>query len=163
MSNNHDMPARCVHRGRAAARGFTLIEIFIAVAVVAIVAAIALPSYAQYVTRAKSARAKVDIARINLGIEKFYTGSGQYPQTLADVHLDQIMDPWGQPYVYYNIAVNGKGHARKDHALNPLNRDFDLYSMGPDGQTKPQITQKDSLDDIIRANDGAFIGIAADF
>jgi general secretion pathway protein G len=83
--------------------------------------------------------------------------------TLADVHLDTKLDPWGQPYRYYNILANGKGHARKDHALNPLNRDFDLYSVGPDGQTKPQITQKDSLDDVIRANDGVFIGVAADF
>ena len=40
--------------GRAAERGFTLIEIFIAVAVVAILVAIALPAYKQYVARAKS-------------------------------------------------------------------------------------------------------------
>ena len=48
----------------------------------------------------------------------------------------------------------GRGHARKDHALNPINTDFDLHSMGVDGQTKPQITQRDSLDDIIRAGTG---------
>lgn len=150
-------------RGRSAARGFTLIEIFIAVAVVAVLAAIAVPAYTQYVTRTRSTRAKVDIAMMDAVIEKSYTGTGNYPLTLADVHLDQMLDPWGRPYVYYNIVVNGKGHARKDHALNPINRDFDLYSMGPDGQSKPQITQKSSLDDIIRANDGAFIGIAADF
>ena len=149
--------------GPVAARGFTLIEIFIAVAVVAILTAIALPAYQHYVDRARSTQAKVDIASMNITIERFYTASGNYPLTLADVQLDTRVDPWGRPYVYYNIVVNGKGHARKDHALNPLNRDFDLYSMGPDGQSKAQITQKESLDDIIRANNGAFIGIAADF
>jgi len=149
--------------GRAVARGFTLIEIFISVAVIAILAAIALPAYKHYVVRVQSTQAKVDIATMNISIQRFYTASGNYPLTLADVHLDQMVDPWGRPYVYYNIVVNGKGHARKDHALNPINRDFDLYSMGPDGQSKAQITQKSSLDDVIRANDGAFIGIAADF
>ncbi len=104
--------------GRAVERGFTLIEIFIAVAVVAILVAIALPAYKQYVARAKSAVAKADIARINIAVERAYTDSGNYPQTLADIHLDTKLDPWGRPYVYYNIAANGKGHARKDHALN---------------------------------------------
>ena len=163
MSTQGQRHLLCERRGRAGARGFTLIEIMIAVIVVAILAAIALPAYKQYVARSKSAVAKADIARINIALERAYTVSGNYPQTLADVQLDAKLDPWGQPYVYYNIAVNGKGHARKDHALNPLNRDFDLYSIGPDGKSKSQITQKDSLDDIIRANNGAFIGIAADF
>jgi general secretion pathway protein G len=154
----------CIRHGsRGAARGFTLLEIFIAVAVVGILTAIALPAYKNYVIRAKSTQAKADIARVDIAIERFYSDSGKYPQTLADVQLDTKLDPWGRPYVYYNIAANGKGHARKDHALNPLNRDFDLYSVGPDGQSKSQITQKQSLDDIIRANNGAFIGIAADF
>ncbi len=163
MSERVGMPLRVMACGRLVARGFTLIEIFIAVAVVAILTSIALPAYRHYVIRTQSTVAKVDIAKMNLLIERYYTASGKYPQTLADVQLDQKTDPWGRPYVYYNIVQNGKGHARKDHALNPINRDFDLYSMGPDGQSKPQITQKSSLDDIIRANDGAFIGIAADF
>src|SRR3546814_2125030 len=47
--------------------------------------------------------------------------------------------------------------------LNPLNSDFDLYSMGKDGVTKSQITNKDSLDDVLRANDGAFVDLAANF
>ena len=59
--------------------------------------------------------------------------------------------------------ANGKGGARKDHALNPLNTDYDLYSSGADGQSKPQITQKLSLDDVIRASNGAYVGLASDF
>jgi hypothetical protein len=38
-----------------------------------------------------------------------------------------------------------------------------LFSPGKDGVFKPQLTQKDSLDDIVRAQDGAFVGVAADF
>jgi general secretion pathway protein G len=44
----------------------------------------------------------------------------------------------------------------------PLNTDFDLYSMGKDGKTKPKTTDKDSFDDIIRANNGTFVGLASE-
>jgi hypothetical protein len=35
--------------------------------------------------------------------------------------------------------------------------------MGKDKKTKPKITHKDSHDDIIRANGGAYIGLASDY
>ncbi len=51
--------------------------------------------------------------------------------------------------------------ARKDHNLHPLNSDFDLYSMGPDGKSQPALTAKVSWDDVIRASDGGFVGRAS--
>ena len=35
--------------------------------------------------------------------------------------------------------------------------------MGKDGVSKTQLTNKDSLDDIVWANDGGFVGLAEDF
>ena len=46
--------------------------------------------------------------------------------------------------------------------MNPLNTDFDLYSMGPDGQTQKQLTAAKARDDIVRAGNGGFIGKAED-
>jgi len=152
--------SRC---GRSAVGGVTLLELLTALALVAILMAIATSAYQNYILRAKVASAKVEVATMAGLIQKSYKDGIGYPQSLADIRLDTRLDPWGRPYMYYNILANGKGHARKDHALNPINRDFDLYSVGPDGKSKPQITQKDSVDDIIRANDGAFVGVAADF
>ena len=40
---------------------------------------------------------------------------------------------------------------------------FTLYSMGQDGQSKTNLNAKESLDDIVRANNGSFIGLASDF
>lgn len=75
-------------------------------------------------------------------------------------------DPWGNPYQYLPIDINpppNKGQVRKDKSLNPLNSDFDLYSMGPDGQTRLPLTTPTAKDDIIRAGNGSFIGIASDY
>ena len=54
-----------------------------------------------------------------------------------------MRDPWGNPYGYLNLGdKNANGHARKDHSLVPINTDFDLYSMGPDGRSSPPLTAK---------------------
>jgi general secretion pathway protein G len=52
---------------------------------------------------------------------------------------------------------------RKDRFLVPINSDFDLYSMGKDRETVAPLTAKKSHDDIVRANDGAFVGLASEF
>jgi general secretion pathway protein G len=45
----------------------------------------------------------------------------------------------------------------------PINSDFDLYSVGRDGQSAPALTARVSHDDVVRANDGGFIGLAIDY
>jgi len=60
-------------------------------------------------------------------------------------------------------TTNGKGKVRKDHNLVPLNSDYDLYSMGKDGKSVSPLTAKASRDDIVRANNGAFVGLASEY
>lgn len=55
------------------------------------------------------------------------------------------------------------GSVRKDRFLVPINSDYDLYSVGADDKTRPQLQDKVSRDDIIRASDGAYFGRAANF
>jgi len=59
--------------------------------------------------------------------------------------------------------VQGLGQKRKDKNLVPINSDYDLYSMGPDGKTTSALTAAISQDDIVRGRDGIFIGLAADY
>jgi general secretion pathway protein G len=59
------------------------------------------------------------------------------PEDLADIG-DVAPDPWENAYEFlnFNSPVPGvKGKIRKDHNLHPLNSEFDLYSMGADGQS----------------------------
>ena len=85
------------------------------------------------------------------------------PASLADIGRAGLLDPWTRPYHYTNLTTTNKGKARKDRRLNPINSDYDLFSAGKNGVFKPQVSQKDSLDDVIRARDGAYIGLAEDF
>ena len=58
--------------------GITLIELLIAVAIVAILAAIAYPNYRQYALRGNRTEAKVEMMEIAQELEKCYTRFGSY-------------------------------------------------------------------------------------
>lgn len=129
----------------------------------AVLLLIALPSYMSHRDKLRQRQAAQDIIAMSAAIKGRWQDDRAYPADLASAGLGAPRDPWGRPYVYYNVEANGRGGARKDHALNPINTDFDLYSHGPDGVSKKQVTQKDSVDDVIRANNGNFVGVASDF
>jgi general secretion pathway protein G len=146
--------------------GFQLVELLLAIAVVAILASIGYPSYTQYMDKARNATAITDIAIISEAIERFYARNAALPDSLADIGMNLVLDPWDNPYQYLRIAgagLHGKGSLRKDKALNPVNTDYDLYSMGKDGQTRQPFTSPVSHDDIVRCNNGRYVGLASGY
>lgn len=144
--------------------GLTLIELLLVVAMIGVLVGIALPAYQGYRDRAKQAQAIQDIRALEIQIREYRQNHGNPPTTLAEVGNAGRTDPWGQAYVYLELSSPAnKGRARKDRKLFPINSDFDLYSLGKDGVSKVQLTNRESLDDIVRANDGAFVGLAANY
>jgi general secretion pathway protein G len=142
------------------AGGFTLLELLIVVAIAAVLAMIAITIFTETLNRSRISKASVEIAEIASLIERQRSQTFEYPDSLDPAPND----PWGRPYIYTKLeGVKGHGSARKDHALNPLNTDFDLFSAGKNGVYKSQVSQKDSLDDVIRARNGAYVGLAEDF
>lgn len=148
----------------SAQRGLTLLELILAVATLAILASVAYASYQRQVDRARVSRAIADVSEMQLLIDKFELSRGALPDSLADIGSGARLDPWGNAYRYLNFAtVMGLGPVRKDRNLVPLNTDYDLYSVGPDGRSQPPLTAQASRDDIVRANDGRFVGKAEDY
>jgi len=143
-------------------RGFTLIELLIVIAVIATLSTIALLLYADFSHKAQVARAMGDIANLSSEISTFQMMNERLPTSLAEINRATFKDPWGNPYEYFDIEF-GSGQPRKDHSLHPINSDFDLYSKGRDGDSVSPLTAAKSRDDIIRANDGQFIGLAANY
>jgi general secretion pathway protein G len=147
-------------------RAFTLFELLLVAAILGVIAALAIPGYGQYKEQVKITQAKTDIVIIESAIERYHANHLAFPDTLAQAGVGGMLDPWGNPYQYLNIATvtnKTKNDIRKDHKLHPLNSDYDLYSMGKDGKSNAPLTAKASRDDIIRANNGQFIGLAADY
>ena len=145
-------------------RGLTLIEIIVAVAIVGILGALAIPAYDGYVLEARIGTAMQDIRQMELILDNRFMDDDP-PATLADAGID-LVDPWGNPYQYLWLdgnpspAVNGS--RRRDKSMNPVNTDYDLFSIGADALTAAQFSAKNALDDVVRANDGDFIGLARD-
>jgi type IV pilus assembly protein PilE len=73
------------HRPHGPARGFSLIELMIVVAVVAILASLAVASYRGYVMRANRTEARIALLSIQAGQEKFYLQNNGYATTMATV------------------------------------------------------------------------------
>jgi general secretion pathway protein G len=144
--------------------GFTLIESLLAIGIVGVLASIAIPKYADYQEQVRVDQAVMDIAALSAIISQYSVDSRSPPDSLAQVGNAGKLDPWGRPYEYFNLTSSkGNGHARKDKNLNPLNSDFDLYSVGKDGSSRASLVPPVSRDDVIRARDGRFIGLASDF
>jgi len=62
-------------------KAFTLIELLIVVAIIAILAAIAVPNFLEAQTRAKISRAKADMRTITTGLETYNIDNNQYPRS----------------------------------------------------------------------------------
>src|SRR5690242_4108605 len=136
-------PARPRTRGVLREDAFSVIEILLVVAVIGTLAAISIPCFYAAIDYARVHRAIADIKALELDVKTFQLTQGRLPDSLSEVRTDVVTDPWGNAYVYTNLtATNGKGKARKDRFLNPLNSDFDLYSSGEDGQSSTPLTAK---------------------
>jgi general secretion pathway protein G len=144
--------------------GFTLLELLLAVAIVAVITSIAVPSYSAYIDRGKVTQAEADIVQMEVAIAQYQSDHGSLPSALSSLSNVNLTDPWGNPYQYLDLGVKGaKGQARKDKSLVPINSDYDLYSMGKDGQSVAPLTAKVSQDDVVRGRDGTFVGLGANF
>jgi general secretion pathway protein G len=137
-------------------------ELAAVTAVVLVTASFAVPAFHGYVERGRVARAVSDIGNLSLQLYRYQQRNDALPASLVEAGLSGV-DPWGRPYVYLRAVDAGRARLRKDAEFAPLNTDFDLYSLGPDGVSALALPAPPSRDDVVRAEDGAFIGLAANY
>jgi len=76
-------------------RGFTLIELLIVVAIIAILAAIAVPNFLEAQTRSKVSRAKADIRTLATALESYRVDNNQYPPAMFLAgRVETLEDRW---------------------------------------------------------------------
>lgn len=72
-------------------QGFTLIEVMIVVAVIAILAAVAYPSYQDSVIKTRRSAAQACLVEMAQFMERFYTTHMRYDQTSASPAVDVVL------------------------------------------------------------------------
>jgi general secretion pathway protein G len=139
LASNPARRANPCHPQRRDQRGFTLIEILVVVAIIAIFATVVAVNVAGEVPKAKITKAKSDISAIESALDQYKMDNSVYPST--EQGLQSLLqppssgrvprhfrdggyikrmpqDPWGNPYVYASPGVHG---------------DVDIWSYGADG------------------------------
>jgi len=118
--------------------GFTLIEIMVVVAIIAILGATVVPKVIEYPNKARVTRANQDITGFTAALELYKLDNFNYPTTEQglqalvekpsgdpepanwnNAYIQKLQqDPWGRDYLYLSPGENG---------------DFDIISLGADG------------------------------
>jgi general secretion pathway protein G len=143
--------------------GFSLIELMLVVAILGILAVVASLIFNSFLEKAWVKKAVSEILSLQIKIKAYEVYDGVFPDSLDDIKGGDMLDPWGNPYQYMNFDITPASEWRKDRNLHPLNTDFDLCSMGEDGQSHKNLSNPESYDDIIRANDGQYVGRASEY
>jgi general secretion pathway protein G len=147
---------------------YTVFEAMMAILAICVLAAIAVAFHIKYKKEAQVRLAITELKIIEKKISNRVKEHGKLPEDLSDIGLDKIIDPWGRPYQYLKIYGNddvktGKINPRTNESQHHINTDFDLYSVGKDGNSAAPLAAKISRDDIIRANNGDFMGLVPDY
>jgi prepilin-type N-terminal cleavage/methylation domain-containing protein len=88
------------------ARAFTLIELLIVVAIIAILAAIAVPNFLEAQTRAKVSAGKAALRTMELGLESYAVDNNKYPYTEI-IGTTPWLPPGGTPRSYPQAECGG--------------------------------------------------------
>lgn len=72
-------------------RGFTVIELLVVLAAIALLLSVAAPRYADYVDRAREVALQENLQRMRESIDKFYSDQGRYPADLAELVVKRYL------------------------------------------------------------------------
>ena len=113
-------------KSKYSARGFTLIELMIVVAIIGVLASVAYPSYKEYVARSRRAEARAVLVAAQQWMERFYTENFRYDKNSAGV---AVTDATQFPSRFSVSPVPGQGSPMYDIAVVVTNNVRDVYSV----------------------------------
>ena len=123
-------------------QGFTLMEIMIAVAIVAILTAIALPNYSAYVIRSKITEPTSELANMRVKMEQYFQDNRTYVGACVSTTIAPLPTPSNPNFDYtcptltlssYGITATGKAGGPMAGFTYNIDQDNVRTSLGPSG------------------------------
>ncbi len=88
-------------------KGFTIIELMIAVAIIGVLAAIAIPAYQNYIIRAKVSEALTFASQAKTAVSEYYQSQGSLPTSNTQAGLAAASSISGTNVSSVSIDTNG--------------------------------------------------------
>jgi general secretion pathway protein G len=127
---------------RASRSGFSLIEIMIAVSIIALVAGLVVPNAMDYFRKARIKSTRVAMKGVQDAIQSFNMDTGSYPASLSDLKVrpsdERTAKRWDGPYL--SGDPNDAWGNELVYTLRPKGSQppYELYSWGASGEGSPQ-------------------------
>ena len=128
---------------RTMRQGFSLIEIIIAVAIMAIMALVVVPNLMQYVSNSRKDATTANVRAFETAINMFNVHTGQLPARLQDLVKkpadERVARKWQGPYLLQREIPEDAWGNRFQYKVTPQGEHkYELYSYGPDGKGSPK-------------------------
>jgi general secretion pathway protein G len=122
--------------------GFSLIELVIAITIMAIFAGIAIPSYLGITRKAKKDSTVSILKTLDTAVSSFHGDTGSYPNSISElVHKpsdEKIGKRWEGPYIDKEITSDGYKTDLVYRVTKGGKHPYELYSWGPNGEGSPE-------------------------
>lgn len=118
---------------RKTVRCFTLMEMAVVIAIIALTATIVTPVYFNHVKKARVSTARTQIALLEQAIMDFRLDVGRLPNSLDDLIKNPGDDKWNGPYLKRAVPKDPWG-GNYIYVVPGTHGEFDLLSYGSDRQ-----------------------------
>jgi general secretion pathway protein G len=118
--------------------GFSLVEIVVALSIVALVASILIPGYFKFQAMGNERAARGTVDALKLAITQFQMEVGSYPQTLRDLERkptdERLSKKWRGPYIESALPEQDPWENPYVYRVTPgMRYPYEIYSLGTKG------------------------------
>lgn len=131
----------CKGAGSGSAKGFTLVELMVSVAIILVLAGLLMAGIPAATARTRAIRCSHSLRQIGIGLSTYLADHRAYPETYAGRWLDQASG-FHVPLMQACPAVLGRSYMVNVRGVSPLSLGLDHLGLGPRSGPRPTREQE---------------------